>query len=582
MFTPYRDSGPRIVLLARLAASCALLGLVATVVALGFGAVEPSTILLGALLSLLGPAIALRLARRRRAAEAGLAVPSFVLESALLVLAGASLALSSPGLTAATCAASHASTLWRTLYATQGGRDRVLSLMGQPTKLLLVSFVCTIALGSLFLTFPRATTDGDGLTALDATFMATSATCVTGLAVVNSADDDKANPKFQSLTVFGQVVLLVLVQVGGLGIMTLSAAVVVALGGKLNARSHVALQSSVEEEHRHKMERSLGVILRLTFAIELVGALVLFSRLKPFIGDTGLALWQSVFTSISAFNNAGFALFSDNLMQFRGDVVVNLTVMTLIVLGGLGFSVVAVLASRATFRQPVETLWARWPLQVKVVVPFTLGLIFVGALLFYYFDFDHSLAGLDLDEKLLAASFQSVTFRTAGFNTVDLSQISRTTLVVSLILMYIGGSPGGTAGGVKTTTVALATFSVRSLLLGRDDVEFGDRTLARSLVTRSIAILLVFTAVYVLGVVGMFMAEPDKSLDALLFEAMSALATVGVSYGITPFCSTAGKIVLILLMFAGRVGPLSMALAVGEGDRGRAAVALPEGKLMVG
>jgi trk system potassium uptake protein TrkH len=562
---------------AKIALPSALAGVVALILTVGYGLAEGVVAILGVGALFIAPLLLTGALFHHRAAAVAIRADVSLLASALGlwlfdVHGAAAVVLSAWLLVVAT----------RVVRATDEGKEALDRLPGQPTRLLLVSIIGTILLGALFLTFPAATIDGRGTTAVDAIFMSTSATCVTGLSVVNLVADGLHNPNLTTLTPFGQLVLLVLVQIGGLGIMTLSAAVVIVLGGRIGPRTHQALQSSVEEEHRRHLERSLRKIFQMTVIIELIGAALLFVRFYPALGDAGLAAWHSVFLSVSAFNNAGFALFSDNLISYRSDLLVNLVVMGLITAGGLGFLVIATLTRWKSYRQSVESTWHRFPPQVRVVVTFSTLLTLAGTVLFYYFDFDRSLDGLSRGDKLLAAAFQSVTFRTAGFNTVDLSEISRVTLVISLILMYVGGSPGGTAGGVKTTTVAVAAFAVIAMLRGRDEVEIGDRSVPKAVVYRSIAILLSFTGMFVVGVILMLVAEPDKSLDSLLFETMSALGTVGVSFGITPYCSAVGKLVLVMLMFAGRVGPLSMALAIGEDVRGRAGVKLPEGKMMVG
>ena len=574
---PFSTSPKYVRSAARAALPSALSGVIALVLTVGYGLADGLAATLGVATLLIAPLVLTGALFHSRSAATAIGV-----DVSLLATASTLWLLGMDG------AAAVALSVWllivvvRVLRATDEGKEALDRLPGQPSRLLLVSIVSTIVVGALFLTVPAATLDGQGTTFVDAIFMSTSATCVTGLSVVNLVADGLHNPSLTTLTPFGQFVLLVLVQIGGLGIMTLSAAVVIVLGGRIGPGAHKALQSSVEEEHRRHLERSLRKIFQMTLVIEAVGAALLFLRFYPVMGDVGLAAWHSVFLSVSAFNNAGFALFSDNLISYRSDLLVNLVVMGLITAGGLGFLVIATLTRWKLYRQSAESTWHRFPPQVRVVVTFSALLTLAGTVLFYYFDFDRSLDGLSRGDKLVAAAFQSVTFRTAGFNTVDLSEISRVTLVISLILMYVGGSPGGTAGGVKTTTVAVAAFAVIAMLRGRDDVEIGDRTVPKAVVYRSIAILLSFTGMFVVGAILMLIAEPDKSLDSLLFETMSALGTVGVSFGITPYCSAVGKMVLVMLMFAGRVGPLSMALAIGEDVRGRAGVKLPEGKMMVG
>ncbi len=471
--------------------------------------------------------------------------------------------------------------LTRIYLATQAGQAQLIRLLAQPAKLLAVSFLSVIFLGTVFLTFPRSTTDGRGAGITDAIFTSTSATCVTGLAVLNTNSDALSDASRQSFSGFGQVVLLVLVQVGGLGIMTLSAAVVLLLGRQLGMRSEMLLQEVMEESSRRDLERSIRFIVTMTFVVEACGALILYFRFLPVVDDAGTAAAYAIFTSVSAYCNAGFALWSDSLTGVMTDHVVMWTIMGLITIGGLGFVVISALVERDNFSQHPGVTWRRWSVHVRLVLIMSFGLTFGGAIVYYYLEFHHSLAGLSRADRAMAALFQSVTLRTAGFNTTDFGSISRVGLVFMLVLMFIGGSSGSTAGGVKTSTVAVVVLSVRAMLLGRDDVEVGGRTIPKTVVYKAISILVIFAGLFMLGFLALLATEPDKSFEALLFETMSAMATVGVSTGITPALSTAGKLVVTFLMFVGRIGPLTLALAVGEASE-RTALRYPEGKIMVG
>ena len=414
-----------------------------------------------------------------------------------------------------------------------------------------------------------------------AAFTATSAACVTGLAVLNTNSDGRADPERQSFSSFGQLVILILIQVGGLGIMTLSAAVVLFLGRQLGMRSQAVLQSVMEETSRRDLERSIRFIVSMTFIVEAIGAFVLFLRFWPMLNDAKQAATYAVFTSVSAYCNAGFSLWSDSLSLFRGDYVVMSTVMLLITIGGLGFTVVAALVHSENFRRAPALTWRRFSVHVRIVLLMSLGLVVGGMVVFYFLEFHESLDGLSRSEKLMASLFQSVTARTAGFNTVDFSGLSRVGIVAMLLLMFVGGSPGSTAGGVKTTTVAVVFLGVRSMLMGREDVEVAGRSIPKNIVYKSISILGIFVGMFVIGFVGLLLTEPGMPFEALLFETMSALATVGISLGITPELSVASKLLVTVLMIVGRVGPLTVAFAVGEAAK-RVALQYPEGKIMVG
>jgi len=469
----------------------------------------------------------------------------------------------------------------RVLLSTERGDRTLVSLLSRPSKLLASSFLVTMILGTVFLTFPRATTDGKGASLVDAAFTATSATCVTGLTVINTNDDDASNIDLQSFSTFGQVVIFILIQVGGLGIMTLSAAFVLLLGRRLGMRSQALMQDVMEEQSRQDLERSIRTIVKMTFLFEGIGAIFLFIRFLPVLGDVKQAAFYSVFHSVSAYCNAGFSLWGDSLISWREDSVVMCTIMGLVTIGGLGSTVVAALIHRENWSRSPRSSWARWPIHVKTVLVVSLALVLFGTVVYYFFEYDNSLKGMSLGDKLMSSLFQSITMRTAGFNTTDLGELHRVTLIVMVLLMFIGGSSGSTAGGVKTSTVAVVFLSVRSMILGRDEVEVGGRSIPKSIVYKSIGILVVFLALLVFFFLALLAVEPDKGFEALLMETVSALATVGVSQGITPDLSNVGKVLIIFLMYVGRIGPLTLALALGERRR-RGVMHYPEGKIMVG
>ncbi len=469
----------------------------------------------------------------------------------------------------------------RVFLSTERGDRALVNLLARPAKLLANSFLVAIVLGAVFLTFPRATTDGNGADAIDAVFTATSATCVTGLIVLNTNDDERSDRDLRSFSTFGQWVILVLIQVGGLGIMTLSAAFVLLLGRRLGMRSQALMQNVMEEQSRRALEQSIRTIVTMTFVFEAVGALLLFVRFLPELGDAKQALFYSVFHSVSAYCNAGFSLWSDSLTSWRSDSVVMFTVMGLVTIGGLGSTVVAALVHRDNLTRSPQATWSRWPVHVKTVLVVSMVLVLLGTVVYYFFEYDKTLQGMSLGDKLTASLFQSVTLRTAGFNTTDLSQVHRVTLIVMVLLMFVGGSSGSTAGGVKTSTVAVVFLSVRSMLLGRDEVEVAGRSIPKAIVYKSIGILVVFIGLMIVFLLGLLIVEPHKTFESLLLETVSALATVGVSQGITPHLSWMGKLLVIFLMFVGRIGPLTLALALGE-RRQRGEMHYPEGKIMVG
>ncbi len=441
----------------------------------------------------------------------------------------------------------------------------------QPVRLMALSFVGLIAVGTLFLTFPAATADGRGTPFLDALFTATSATCVTGLVV-------RDTPVYFSF--FGELVILALIQLGGLGIMTFSASLAVIFGRRLGLSRRQTMSAMIEEARDVDIARTLRYIVLLTLLAEAVGALLLFVRWLDQFSTPGQALYQAVFHSVSAFCNAGFSLFSDSLVRFRADLLVNFVIIGLVLVGGMGFSVVHEVVSRRTLRSNPTGLLRRLTVHSRLVL-YTSGLLVVaGTVAFFFLEYDNALANLGLGSKLLAALFQSVTPRTAGFNTVPLENLRPVTMLLWSILMFIGASPGGTGGGIKTSTVAVFFLAVRNRIAGREDVEFRGRLVPRDVVYRATSIAAVSAAI-VVGFFALLLLTEQGSFAGVLFETVSAFGTVGLSTGITPKLTVAGRLLIIILMYVGRLGPLTLALAM-RARESRPAIAYPEARILVG
>ncbi len=453
------------------------------------------------------------------------------------------------------------------LAATPWGRRYVTALARRPALVMVLSFAVTIALGTLLLTFAAATEDGGGASFLTAFFTATSATCVTGLVVVDT-------PTYFSL--FGELVILGLIQVGGLGIMTLSAALFVLMGRRLTARQRRVLSSVLDETGLRDVGVLVQNIFQATMIIEGLGALVLFVRWYGDFDSITQTAYMSIFHSVSAFCNAGFSLLSLNLMDYVADPVVNLVIALLIILGGLGFMVLSDLYAHRSLRRRGPGLTTH----TRVVLLTSAALILVGGIAVFYFEYAHSLAPYPVLVKLQAAFFQSVSARTAGFNSIDMTQITPVAALVFVGLMFIGGSPGGTAGGIKTSTFALLVLSVRTIIRGRDEIEVFGRSISKENLYRALAVSMAsFGIVFV--VFTWLLASQAVDFVSLLFESVSAFGTVGLSMGATTQLTALGKVLIIALMFAGRVGPLSLALAVGE-EMERLVYRYPTTKLLVG
>jgi trk system potassium uptake protein TrkH len=446
----------------------------------------------------------------------------------------------------------------------------------RPGRMLALTFLCTILFGTVMLTDQAATADGLGAPALDALFTATSATCVTGLIV-------RDTPVYFSR--FGQVVILLLIQVGALGIMTLSASLAVAFGRRLGLDDRAKLGSVLEQTETHNLITLTKTILTMTFLFEGLGAIPLALRFTRETGSAAEGIWLGVFHSVSAFCNAGFSLFSDNLESWSEDGWVLVPVAALITVGGLGFAVMHDLwelrwkLGRARL-DPLRRRDARLTLHSKLVLLTSGALLVVGALVFLLFEGGASLAGRGFGSRLGAAIFQSVTARTAGFNTVPFGELRDVTLFVTATLMFVGASPGSTGGGIKTSTLAILVLSMRSILQGREEVEVFRRTVSKEDVYRATAVT-VIAGLFVVGYIIVLRAvQPGRFID-VFFETTSAFGTVGLSTGLTPLLTAPGKALIILMMFVGRLGPLTLALAVGK-RRTRARYRYPTGRVMVG
>ncbi|MFH1943412.1 MAG: TrkH family potassium uptake protein [bacterium] len=429
-------------------------------------------------------------------------------------------------------------------------------------QIVAISFFATILVGTLLLTFPTATTDGKGAGFIDALFTSTSATCVTGLIVQDT-------PTYFST--FGQVVILVLIQLGGLGIMTYSAFVAL-LFGRFSLGQRKMMQEMFEEEQN--VLNMIVYILKMTFIIEAVGAALLFARWAFHFENMGTALYFSVFHSISAFCNAGFSLFSDSLVRFASDPAINLIIILLILVGGIGFIVVYDVTG--VFRKRRKSLSPH----SKLVLITSTVLVIAGFFIVFFFEFDKSLLGQSLPTKVWASLFQSVTPRTAGFNTLNIAVLSRVTLTILIVLMFIGASPGSTGGGIKTSTFAILLLSLRSTLKAEANVEAFKRTIPTSSVMKALS-LLVSVLILVSVIFVLLMIFEEKPYLDLLFETISAFGTVGLSTGVTPELSVGGKLLITVLMYLGRIGPLTMGLALSKSLR-RGRISYPDARIMIG
>jgi trk system potassium uptake protein TrkH len=464
-----------------------------------------------------------------------------------------------------------AASLGAVLLRTERVRRLVSKLRLHPAKLMVASFAAAIAVGTLLLSLPVASTGETSLDVVDSLFTATSAVCVTGLIVKDTGND---------FTLFGQLVILVLIQLGGLGIMTFSVTVAMALGRALSKSREVVMQDVLDQESVQEMLALIRFIALATLTFEAIGVAALFATLGERLGYSMHTLYVAVFHSVSAFCNAGFSLFRTSLEAYRAQPWVNLVMAGLIVLGGLGFPVLRDLMMWGSRRRLGEGRAPRLRTQTKVVLTTSAVLIAVGAVVFYATEARHTLGGLARGERLLACLFQSVTARTAGFNTVRIREVHSAGLLLLMLLMFIGASPGSTGGGVKTTTAAILWQAMRSAFRGRPQVELFQRTVPLETVRRAVA-LVVLSLLVLAGMTIALMSVETQRFEALAFEAVSAFGTVGLSMGATTELTQAGRLLITALMFVGRLGPLTLALSL-LGEARPAAYAYPQERIMVG
>lgn len=441
-----------------------------------------------------------------------------------------------------------------------------------PPRIFILSFLGAILIGASLLSLPFITTRVP-LSFIDALFTSASAVCVTGLVVIDLGKD---------LTFWGQIITLVLFQVGGLGIVTFSTVFFVLMGRSIPLKEREIVQATFLHDPRKDLKVILKSILIFTLLYEGIGTLLLFIRFCRDFPFTK-AFFYALYHAISAFNNCGYSLFSDSLVRYQGDWIINLTVMGLIIIGGIGFIVQYEIL--ATLRR----IQRRVSIHTKIVLITTLILIFSGALLFYLFEKDNLMKNIPIQNKIWASLFQSITPRTCGFNTVEIGALTNATILLMLILMFIGASPGSTGGGVKTTSAALLLLMLWNRLKGSEEVNLFDRTIPRENVSRTLSII--FASAFSISIITSFLlltgpnslpqGEARRFFVEYLFETVSAFGTVGLSMGVTSKLSDIQKFALILMMFVGRVGPLTFAFSLSKAT-GRRGVIYAEEGIMVG
>lgn len=442
------------------------------------------------------------------------------------------------------------------------------------TQIIMLSFLAVILVGSLLLSLPISSANGDAVSYLDALFTATTATCVTGLVTL---------PTVTTWSVFGQAIILILIQVGGLGVITIMSALMLLLHKRMGIGDRLLLQDAF---NLNSLSGIVGFVKRVllgTFLVEGVGALLYMTVFIPEFGMKGI--WISVFTSISAFCNAGIDIIAENsLCDYATNPIINAVTGMLILLGGIGYIVWwdVMGLSKITFKKRHRG-FLNLSLHSKIAIAASLILIFGGGILIFLFEYNNSLTigNMSVFDKIQVSLFQSVTTRTAGFATIPQEDLTNASSILCLLLMFIGGSPVGTAGGIKTVTVAVLAISALATIQNKQEVSLFNRNISKQTVNKAVAVTMMSFVIMFTSTILLSAVTNADALD-ILFETVSATATVGLTRDLTPHLNTAGKIIVIGTMYLGRVGPISLALALNSRKKHQNIIRNPTEEISVG
>lgn len=445
-------------------------------------------------------------------------------------------------------------------------------------QIIALGFFGVIFLGGLILWLPVC--NQKPIAFIDALFTSVTSVCVTGLVTVVPAEQ---------FTLLGKIVVLILIQIGGLGVIACTAAFFLLLRKRITMKGRIMIQQAYGLDTLSGMVRFVIRILKGTFFVEGIGAVLFAIKFVPEFG-AARGIWYGVFHSVSAFCNAGIDIIgNDSFIRYVDSPLVNFTTMFLIVMGGLGFpvwyDVITTVRQEGAKKVPRRRFLTRLGLQSKIVLTMTAFLILAGALGFFALEFNNpdTIGSLSVPEKAMASAFQSVTTRTAGYASVPQSGLTDSSKMLGCILMFIGGSPAGTAGGIKTTTAAMLLLTAASVLRGRRDTECFGRKLENGVVRSGITIMLLTFLFWLAGVTALSVFEPGKDFIDLMYEASSAIGTVGLTADLTPQLTAASHVVLMSMMYVGRIGPVTMALVfAGKADKSAQFRELPEKKIMLG
>lgn len=420
-----------------------------------------------------------------------------------------------------------------------------------PYVWILFSFFGLILIGGFLLSIPISTTDRQGTSLLDGMFIATSAVCVTGLSILDIST---------KYSLFGKSVLIILIQIGALGVVTMSSFLILIFSKKISYNVKKVVQEDMNVESIFKIQSFLKKVVIMVLSIEAIGSIFLFFEFNKNL-PVGKAMFYSIFHSVSAFSNAGFSLFSDNLESFKGNILINVVISVLVIAGGIGFATLINLYSYYILKREKRLF-----LTTKIVLKMSIMLLFLGMIVTFIFEFTNAetIGRLSLRNKILVSFFQSMTTRTAGFNTVSMVGLRRETILFYIFLMFIGASPGSTGGGIKTTTIGVILLGLKSILSGSDEIEVEKRSISWTVFHRAIVIVIISLLYISLVLFLLVIIESDKSFIDLLFETVSAFGTVGLSRGLTGLLKDGSKILIMITMFIGRVGPLTVALTMSK------------------
>lgn len=436
-----------------------------------------------------------------------------------------------------------------------------------------LGFIAVILTGTLLLMLPISTTSGEWNNWLVALFTSTSAVCVTGLIVVDTGTH---------FSFWGQLFITLLIQVGGLGYMTCTTFLILLIGGKFDLHHKFAIRESFDRPFLQGSRQIITSIIATTLVFELAGVILM---LNTFVVDHGLwyGLWCSIFHTVSAFNNAGFSLFYYNLMPYQTSYIINIVITLLIIFGGIGYQTIIEMYYWFVHKLKKDKSRFIFSLNFKVATSTTLILLTVGTIMLFLSELNNfdNVGHLTLDQKILAAWFQSVTARTAGFNTIDQAKLTTASLFITMGLMFVGASPSGTGGGIKTTTLRIISTCTRAVLRGHEQVIMYEKEVPFPLVLKAIAVVFGSSATIIIATCLISFSNPEINLIQIFFEVISAFATVGLSTGITANLSAFSQVIIVITMYAGRVGVLLLIAAI-IGDPRPTFIKYPQENLLVG